>query len=114
MTARRFGYLLLQAGMAAYSVWCLLVVAAAPVHEYDWMLDDPVALAEGLTFCILPQDDRLKVHLFPAMFLAPLWASAFVHFLGGRRERWLWVALALTVVWLVRSSLPWMGCANPA
>lgn len=114
MSAKRFAYTLLQAGMVFYTLWCLLVVFTAPLHQYEGMLSDPAAVADGITFCSLPQDDRLQVHLFPAMFLGPLWMLALVHFFGARRERWLWVAFALTVAWVIRSALPWLACANPA
>lgn len=90
-----------RAALYAYAVLCAVVIYAWPRNKYEWMLDDPDAAQERLSFCTLPVDP--DAGLAPWFAFAPLAALvALAVALSWKRRRvqpLLGVALALLLGW---------------
>lgn len=90
-------------GMAlasAYAFFCIAFMLLIPMNKYEWMLDEPNAKSEGLTFCGLPLDDDISARLFSFAFLIPLLVLAVVQSIRKKKAHYsLWIAVALLAVW---------------
>ena len=60
-----------------YASLCIAAMFVIPMNTYEWMLEEPEALADGLTFCGLPLDDDLEVRVisFIVLFRSSLRAA---------------------------------------
>jgi hypothetical protein len=97
---RRF----LFAFSAVYAAICVLMIFGLPRNKYEWMLDDPAARADGVTFCTLPLDEAEgSAALFSFIFLAPFLMTAIVLSLQRRKiHPTLWAGLGLLAIWALR------------
>lgn len=95
---------LLSIALYLYTAFCVVWILMWPLNEYEWMLSDPDAQREGLTFCGLPLDSDADVKpLFAALPLVPLTVLAVVVCWRARRLRpSAWLAAALWLVWLAK------------
>lgn len=90
-----------QAALYVYALLCGAVILAWPRNKYEWMLDDPDAAHERLSFCTLPVD--------PDAAWAPWFAFTPLLLLAGvatalslkrhRAHPLLGVALVLLLAW---------------
>jgi len=94
----RYGLLL------TWCAGCALNVALWPRNRFEWMLDEPGAARDGLTFCGLPLDQDASFGEFFA--IAPVLATLAVGLFFTVRKRIitpsLVVALSLLVLWITR------------
>jgi len=83
-----------------YAFLCIAAMFVIPMNKYEWMLDEPEALADGLTFCGLPLDDDLEVRVISFIVLFPLIVAGGALSLKVRKVHYTaWLALALLFVW---------------
>lgn len=98
-----------KAVLLAYALACVGLMFMLPMNKFEWMLEEPEALAAGLTFCGLPVDHNGDARIFSWLLLFPLWGVAVMQARRGgaghnvRRGRHaLWIAAAVSAVWLWR------------
>ncbi len=71
-----------------------------PMNKYEWMLDEPNANTEGLTFCGLPLDDDIDTRFLSLAFLIPLIVLATIQSIRKRKAHYsLWIAAVPLAVW---------------
>jgi hypothetical protein len=94
----------LNVALYLYAALCGLLIYSWPLNKYEWMLDEPDAASEGLTFCSLPLDNNAgsaPVFSFIAIFV---FASAAV-VLSLKRKSFhpaLIIALLLLLLWIAK------------
>jgi hypothetical protein len=87
-------------GTFLYAFFCVATMFVLPMNEYEWMLDDPKARADGLTFCRLPLDDDIDARIITLIVLLPLIIAGGVLSVRKRRLHYsALVALAALLVW---------------
>lgn len=85
---------------SAYTFFCIAFMFLMPMNKYEWMLDEPGAKSEGLTFCGLPLDDDISVRFFSFAFLIPFLVLAATQSIRKKKTHYsLWIAVALLAVW---------------
>lgn len=82
--------------MTAIFIW------GASSNRFEWMLDDPDFIRDGITYCTLPPDDSLWagesfVFLLPT-FMISLGLCIYVK----RIHPFAWYSLAVLLFWLSR------------
>jgi hypothetical protein len=91
---------LVAIGTLLYAFFCVATMFMMPMNEYEWMLDDPKARAEGLTFCGLPLDDGIDARIITLIVLLPLVITGCVLSVKKRRIHYsTWLALVVLLVW---------------
>lgn len=99
--------------LALYALLCLGLIFGLPLNEYEWMLDDPAARAEGMTFCELPLDDGIDGRVLSLIAMLPLLGAGAVLSLRRRRiHASAWVALGLALAWGWRFFIHYPSCAG--
>jgi hypothetical protein len=87
-------------GASLYALLCLATIFTLPMNEYEWMLDDPKARAEGLGFCGLPLDDGIDARIIALVVLLPLLIAGGALSVKKRRLHYAaWLVLVLLLVW---------------
>jgi hypothetical protein len=90
-----------RAALYVYAALCGVVIYAWPRNKYEWMLDDPDAASEPLSFCTLPVDPDAA--LAPWFAFVPLLALVAMAVALSRKRRrihpLLVVALLLLLAW---------------
>jgi len=101
-----------RAALYAYAALCGVVIYAWPRNKYEWMLDDPDAASEPLSFCTLPVDPDAA--LAPWFAFVPLLAQVTMAVaLSLKRRRvhpLLVVALVLLLAWAGKFHGLWSPC----
>jgi Protein of unknown function (DUF2645) len=89
-----------MAFVSAYAFFCTAFMLLMPMNKYEWMLDEPSAKSEGLTFCGLPLDADVSTRFFSLAFLIPLLVLAAFQSIRRKKAHYsLWIAVALLAVW---------------
>ena len=87
-------------GTSLYAILCVATMFMMPMNAYEWMLDDPKARAEGLTFCGLPLDDGIDARIITLIVLLPLALAACALSVKKRRMHYsAWLALVVLLIW---------------
>jgi hypothetical protein len=87
-------------GTCLYAFLCVTMMFMLPMNEYEWMLDDPKARADGLTFCGLPLDDDIDARIITFIALLPLIVAGGALSVRKRRIHYsASIALAVLLVW---------------
>lgn len=95
------------------ALWAALILAM-PLNEYEWMLADSKAVADGLSFCGLPLDGGPSIRLVSLLLLSPLALIALVLSVRQRRFHGSAMAvLALLLVWGWRFLIHYPICPAP-
>lgn len=86
--------------VSLYALFCMGLMLIIPMNKFEWMLDEPNARTEGLTFCGLPLDTDISPRLLSWAFLAPILIFGIVQSVRHRKiHHSLWIALVLFVIW---------------
>jgi hypothetical protein len=87
-------------GISLYAIFCVTTMFMMPMNTYEWMLDDPKARAEGLTFCGLPPDDGIDARIITLIVLLPLIIASSALSIKKRRIHYsALLALAVLIIW---------------
>lgn len=87
-------------GASLYATFCMVTMFMMPMNEYEWMLDDPKARADGLNFCGLPLDDGIDARIIMLIVLLPLVILSCTLSVKKRRIHYTaWLALSVLLVW---------------
>ena len=85
---------------SAYAFFCIALMLLMPMNKYEWMLDEPNAKSDGLTFCGLPIDNDISTRFFSLAVLIPLLVFAAIQSIREREIHYsLWISIALLAVW---------------
>ena len=88
---------------SAYAFLCLSLLLMIPMNKFEWMLNEPSAQTEGLSFCGLPLDDDISPRYLSLLFLAPIFIFGALLSIRQRRIHYsLWIAFALLAIWAWR------------
>ncbi|WP_285415074.1 DUF2645 family protein [Variovorax sp. efr-133-TYG-130] len=86
--------------VSAYAFFCIALMLLMPMNKYEWMLDEPSAKSDGLTFCGLPIDNDISTRFFSVAFLIPLFVFAAIQSIREKKIHYsLWIAIALLAIW---------------
>ncbi|MGJ7530345.1 DUF2645 family protein [Variovorax sp. GB1P17] len=88
---------------SAYASLCLGLMLMIPMNKFEWMLDEPSAHTEGLSFCGLPLDDGINPRSLSLLFLVPLFIFGVLLSVRQHKIHYsLWIAFALLAIWAWR------------
>ena len=89
-----------EIGASLYAIFCVAMMFIMPMNEYEWMLEDAKARAEGLTFCGLPLDDGVDARIIALIVLLPLVIAGCALSVKKRRVHYsAWLALLVLLIW---------------
>ncbi len=96
-----------------YASSCAAMMFMMPMNEYEWMLGDPKARADGLTFCWLPLDDGIDARGLTFVAMLPLFFMGGVLSVRTRRIHYAaWLALTVLALWGWRFFIHYPLCSG--
>ena len=92
--------------------FCTLNIFLWPRNKFEWMLTEPNAAAERLTFCTLPIDPDASVGASLAMapVLATLILGVILSVRAGKIAPSLIGGLVLMALWIIRFNTMFRSC----
>ncbi|WP_143713648.1 DUF2645 family protein [Variovorax sp. RO1] len=85
---------------SVYALFCITLMLIIPMNKFEWMLDEPSARTEGLTFCGLPVDEDINPRQLFLAFLVPILAFGIAQSMRQQKIHYsLWIAFALLAIW---------------
>jgi len=93
---------ILSAALYFYAALCGLFIYSWPLNKYEWILDEPDAVANGLTFCSLPIDHNAESSaLLPFLSIVVYVIGAGILTVNRRKPHpTLIIALILFLLWV--------------
>ncbi len=83
-----------------YALFCAGLILILPMNKFEWMLDEPSARTEGLTFCGLPIDDGIDLRSGYLFLLIPFLAIGITQSIRQKRIHYtLWIFFMLLAIW---------------
>lgn len=88
--------------LTVVSVMTVVFIWSASSNRFEWMLDDPASIKDGISYCILPVDDSLRAVESFAFLLPTFMMSLGFCVYVKRFHPFSWYSLAMFQFWLSR------------